>query len=153
MSPYAISCLSMAVSSELVQNQIRHVTRILMGRDSADDPFSKEHMASDFEVVAYDPEEGPACTAQDFRPDLADNQDSAWNTSVTDVFVQYYSSIHPEADTSTVRRLFQGHLKYLGNQYKQSADGIQALESRQRALNAADRRRAVSLNCVLLPAN
>ena len=116
-----------------------------MGRSSADEGFAKDRLASDIDVITYDPKEGPACTVNDFRPDLVDGPDTAWNMSVVDVFVRYYASVDPDAEESTVRKLFRGHLKYLGTQYKISADGIQAMESRQRALQRADRQRAVSV--------
>ncbi|KAI0740920.1 hypothetical protein C8Q76DRAFT_598028, partial [Earliella scabrosa] len=91
----------------------------------------------------YDPKRGPACTVTDFRPDLVGSPDTAWNMSVVDVFVQYYTSVNPDADESTVRKLFRGHLKYLGTQYKTSADGIHAMQSRRRASDRADRQRAL----------
>ena len=136
----------------IIQEDIRQVTRSLMHRQSNDADFARECQPRDVEVILYDPSSGPACSVTDFRPDLVGEPDTAWNTSVIDVFVQHYTDVHPGADEKTVRQLFRGHLKYLCNQYKRSAHGTEAMENRQRAVDRVERQRIVSGTSGLLAA-
>ncbi|KAI0738563.1 hypothetical protein C8Q80DRAFT_1113468, partial [Daedaleopsis nitida] len=95
------------------------------------------------EVEDYKPAHGPACTTQNFRPDLTSTPGSEWNASVIDVFGQYYATLNAKPDRKTVNRLFRGHLKYLCNRYQQSLEGEAAVLQRQKLARKAERQRNV----------
>ncbi len=115
-----------------------------MGRKDVHDGFRKEKIPSELEVEAYDPTQGPACTIENFRPDLTSVPSSPWNASITQVFVSYYCSKNPAVKRNEIEGHFAGHLKYLCTRYKQTLQGAAEWQRRQKLANRSERQRNVS---------
>ncbi|KAH9855536.1 hypothetical protein C2E23DRAFT_724205 [Lenzites betulinus] len=96
---------------------------------------------TDEQVGDYDPYAGPACTIQDFRPDLGSSPSSPWNVSVVELFVMHFMEKHPTAARDRVEDLFQVHLKYLCAKWQSSFHNPEVLRQRQRLLNRSERQR------------
>ncbi|KAJ2922277.1 hypothetical protein H1R20_g14815, partial [Candolleomyces eurysporus] len=71
-------------------------------------------------IRAWDPSQGPACTIDDFRPDLTDQVNSPWNKSATMVFTDaFLSSDLPEAlnaDRTAVKNLYVARFRSVRRQ-------------------------------------
>lgn len=103
-------------------------------------------MPTPTELATWNPREGPACTEEDFRPDLNASRGTPWNKSVTSVFTQ--SFLHSDQfvcmDAVKVSKAFSIHLKSLRREYQNQATPTQIRTVNQKKANRAERKRNVS---------
>lgn len=109
-------------------------------------PFT--NVPSEQEIAAYDPQvDGEACTGINFRPDLKSPPGTAWNKSITAVFVLTFV----EADRfiydykEDIHQGFVAHFKSLRNNFKKTSLEPAEAARMKRERNRAERKCNVSV--------
>lgn len=116
-----------------------------MRRDTWNSPIDEDTIPTAAEVEGFNPQEGPCCSVQNFRPDLNNPAGTPWNASATNVFVKDFVSakVYPSASRFQVAKAFRTHLGRLRTFYKEFRSGG-VPPTTQKARNADERRRNVS---------
>ena len=106
------------------QEEVREHTRLLMKRDNHGSPFDPRGIPSAEAVENWSPSQGPACTAEEFKPDMNGTPGSPWNRSVASVFVNDFvkTGQYQSQDEVAVKRAFTSHLRHLIRQYKEQSE-------------------------------
>ncbi|OJT09661.1 hypothetical protein TRAPUB_13857 [Trametes pubescens] len=126
----------------ILANNIRDVARVLMGRKNAKSPLTAEMLPDREEVNAYNrSRDGPACTVDNFRPDLLTKPSTVWNQSVIEVFIEHFMTKYPAADETRVEELFTGHLKYLCDKWDTHLKAPETQRELQKLANRTERQR------------
>ncbi|KAI0740917.1 hypothetical protein C8Q76DRAFT_608378 [Earliella scabrosa] len=115
-----------------------------MGRNNARSPFCLDMLPTEAEVADFDPEKGPCCTVESFRPDLTGKPSSQWNLCAREVFVAGYMENGSVAcEEEDVDQYFKDHLKYLIRKFKQAHAAAEIAQAKRRSHNRRQRRRSV----------
>ncbi len=92
-----------------------------MKRDSRKSPIDANKVPTRREVRAFDPDGlAPAATIAEFRPDFEGTPRSAWNRSVTDVFVLDFleCNLYVCNDYVKIDAAYLSHFRSLQKQYR-----------------------------------
>ncbi|KAI0705489.1 hypothetical protein C8Q76DRAFT_771240 [Earliella scabrosa] len=113
-----------------------------MGRQSYKSPFELQKLPTEEEMRAFSEDDGPCCTADNFRPDLNGTARSPWNCSIADVFVEEYMAdgLVPCDDPALVKKYFVRHLRYLITKFKEQHTNADVLAARMKLKRRRERR-------------
>ncbi|KAG1786345.1 uncharacterized protein HD556DRAFT_1240528 [Suillus plorans] len=120
---------------------IREHGLLLTRRDTPDSDFYD--VPTPEEVAAYDPTQGPCCTAERFRMDIRGFPKSAWNISAAKIFACSFQEAHAQFRDKAqreVERAWTTHLAYLKNVYQKQTSRARDIEAGKQRRRRKERR-------------